>query len=92
MEFTKTMLRETEKTWGGYLSISIGTIGTLFNVLTIIVVHEKRSRQQTKQPIIAYISLPTDLSIHQINNRSPKYVSNKKTINQSTKYKYTKRY
>ena len=60
MEFIETMLRETEKTLGGYLSISIGTIGTLFNVLTIIVVHEKRSRKQKKQPIISYISLLTD--------------------------------
>ena len=32
------MLREGERVWGGYLSISIATIGTVFNLLTIIVV------------------------------------------------------
>ena len=40
------MLRESEKAWGGYLSISIGTIGTIFNLLTIIVV-QKKMRKQT---------------------------------------------
>ena len=32
------MLREGERVWGGYLSISIAMIGTVFNLLTIIVV------------------------------------------------------
>ena len=32
------MLREGERVWGGYLSISIAMIGTIFNLLTIIVV------------------------------------------------------
>ena len=32
------MLREGERVWGGYLSICIAMIGTVFNLLTIIVV------------------------------------------------------
>ena len=32
------MLREGERVWGGYLSISIAMVGTIFNLLTIIVV------------------------------------------------------
>ena len=35
-------MRESEKAWGGYLSISIGTIGTVFNLFTIIVVMQKK--------------------------------------------------